>query len=183
LSDLVEARTIASDFLRLEWPRRWKHVVGVSRRGREVFGPVLDDSTTSLLEVAGLLHDIGYSSRLQDTGFHPIDGARYLRSIGYDRRVVNLVAHHSFAYHKAQFRGLGPVLVDEFPKDPDVPHDELCFLDLTTSPSGGFVTVEDRLVDIQSRYGHGSAMYDFVEVFGDELRSVVRRMEVFVGLG
>jgi len=74
-------------------------------------------------------------------------------------------------------------LVDEFPPDSDVAHNELCFWDLATSPSDGFITVEDRLVDFQSRYGHGSAMYDFVEVFGDELRSVVRRMELVVGLG
>lgn len=46
------------------------------------------------------------------TGFHPLDGARYLRSVGAPDRVVNLVAHHSCALVEAQLRGLADELVE-----------------------------------------------------------------------
>lgn len=176
-SDWAEAPSIASDLLREELPRRHAHVLGVGQRGVDALAHALDDETTRLLEAAGLLHDIGYSAQLQDTGFHPIDGARYLRSIDYDRRVVNLVANHTCAHVEAKLRQLDQILVAEFPKDPALPHDELCFCDLTTSPSGELITVDDRLSDIRSRYGPGSIVYDFVELAEDELRSACQRVE------
>jgi len=44
-----------------------------------------------LLVAAALLHDIGYAPDLVDTGFHPIDGARYLLNTDAPTRLVNLV--------------------------------------------------------------------------------------------
>ncbi|KWW98982.1 hypothetical protein LI90_612 [Carbonactinospora thermoautotrophica] len=38
-------------------------------------------------------NDIGYSPELVATGFHPLDGARYLRAAHVDEH--RLVAHHS----------------------------------------------------------------------------------------
>jgi HD superfamily phosphodiesterase len=34
-----------------------------------------------LLEAAAWLHDIGYSPEIAVSGFHPLDGARYLRDV------------------------------------------------------------------------------------------------------
>jgi hypothetical protein len=39
---------------------------------------------------AVLLHDIGYAPDLVITGFHPLDGARFLRGIGGSDQLVNL---------------------------------------------------------------------------------------------
>ena len=39
------------------------------------------------LIAAAWLHDIGYGSLLRDTGFHPIDGAQYLRRKGWPKPV------------------------------------------------------------------------------------------------
>ena len=88
------------------------------------------------MTAAAWLHHIGYASPLRDTEFHQIDGARYLRRREVDERVVNLVAHHSCARVEAELRGLTSVLASEFPLDPSLPHDELCFCDLTTGPTG-----------------------------------------------
>jgi predicted hydrolase (HD superfamily) len=68
---------------------------------------------------AAWLHDIGYALELVETGFHPLDGARYLRRVGVDGQVVNLVAYHSCAQTEADVRGPGAELAAEFsPADP-----------------------------------------------------------------
>lgn len=38
-----------------------------------------------------------YAAALRDTGFHPIDGAKYLAAAGWPNRIASLVAHHSAA--------------------------------------------------------------------------------------
>ncbi len=55
------------------------------------------------------------------TGFHPLDGARYLRMKNVDERLVRLVAHHSCALCEARERGLETDLTTEFPMErPDL---------------------------------------------------------------
>jgi putative nucleotidyltransferase with HDIG domain len=77
-------------------PRRWAHVQGVGR-GARVAVPLFSVDDGELLVGAALLHDIGYAPDLASTGFHALDGARYLRRVGGPDRLVNLVAHHSCA--------------------------------------------------------------------------------------
>jgi putative nucleotidyltransferase with HDIG domain len=60
-----------------------------------------------VLVAAAWLHDVGYAPDVVETGFHPLDGARYLASLGASERVVNLVARHSYAILEAELRGLG----------------------------------------------------------------------------
>ena len=67
------ARALLQDPL----PRRWAHVQGVAAQARSL-APVLG-ADADLLEAAAWLHDIGYSPGLAATGFHPLDGGRYLR--------------------------------------------------------------------------------------------------------
>ena len=99
--DLAEARLAAS------LPRRWRHVRSVGRRARWV-AKTLD--LPDELVAAAWLHDIGYAPQLVDTGFHPLDGARFLRGVDIDARVVSLVAYHSCAQIEAEVRGLGALL-------------------------------------------------------------------------
>ncbi|MFD6265614.1 HDIG domain-containing metalloprotein [Micromonospora chalcea] len=70
-----------------------------------------------LLIAAAWLHDIGYAPSIADTGFHSLDGARWLILHGFDRRLAALVAHHSCATYEADERGLGQVLRAEFPQE------------------------------------------------------------------
>ncbi|MEM9654004.1 MAG: phosphohydrolase [Actinomycetota bacterium] len=123
-----------------------------------------------------MLHDIGYASDLVETGFHPIDGARHLRRLGADERLVNLVAHHSCAQIEAKLRGLRSILDEEFPRDDSLPHDELCFCDMTTSPDGELVTIDKRLAEIRSRYGEGSIVHNFVDLAEPEIRAIAERV-------
>ena len=129
-----------------------------------------------LIESAAVLHDVGYSPSLVEVGFHPIDGARHLRRLGVDERIVTLVAHHSCAHIEAELRGLRSILDEEFPRDDSLPHDELCFCDMTTSPDGELVTIDERLDEIRERYGEGTITYDFIDLAEPELRAAVRRV-------
>ena len=115
-----------------------------------------------LLEAAAWLHDIGYSPELVETGFHPLDGARYLRDVHFANPILcSLVAHHSCAVIEAEERGLASELCREFPAATTVLNEALAYCDMTTDPSGNMVSVHDRLAEIRERYGPDSIVTRF----------------------
>ena len=117
--------------------------------------PVLG-ADADLLEAAAWLHDIGYAPGLAVTGLHALDGARYLRDAQHaDAMLCRLVAHHSCAIIEAGERGLADVLSLEFDPAPYALASVLTCCDMTTSPDGELVPVEQRLAEIQDRYGPG----------------------------
>jgi hypothetical protein len=106
-----------------------------------------------LLIAAAYLHDIGYAPSLVVTGFHPLDGARWVRDNGIGSRLASLVAHHSCAIYEARVRGLAAALLAEFKKENSATYDALVFCDMTTGPKGEPVLFEDRVREIRERYG------------------------------
>lgn len=171
------ANRLAERLLGDALPDRFSHVQSTSAQADSQLSGSLTNGTLELVAVSGVLHDIGYSSEIAEVGFHPLDGARFLRSEGWDESVVNLVANHSCAEIEADLRGLGDDLRSEFPKDQSLPHDELCFCDMTTGPKGQLMTVDERLADINSRYGPDSIVQRFIESAGLELRASVSRVQ------
>jgi HD domain len=148
------AEEIARKHLEIPLPRRWAHSHGVAAQARTL-APVLGKDA-DLLEAAAWLHDVGYSPDLVDTGFHPLDGARYLREVQHAGDMLcRLVAHHSCAVIEAEERGLRRVLLREFPSPPRGLAEALTYSDMTTSPDGNRLTVHDRLAEIGTRYGPG----------------------------
>ena len=145
---------LARALLQEALPRRWAHVQGVAARARGL-APVLG-TDADLLQAAAWLHDIGYAPSLAATGLHQLDGVRYLSDARYaDAMLCRLVAHHSCAIIEAGERGLADVLSSEFDPPPDVLASVLTCCDMTTSPDGKPVPVEQRLAEIQDRYGPG----------------------------
>jgi hypothetical protein len=135
-------------------PRRWAHVQGVAARARSL-APVLG-ADADLLEAAAWLHDIGYAPGLAATGLHALDGARYLRDTRHaDTMLCRLVAHHTCAIIEAEERGLADILTQEFEPAPQMLSSVLTYCDMTTSPDGELVPAEQRLAEIQQRYGPG----------------------------
>ena len=129
--------------------RRWRHVQQVAALA-EVVGTAFGEDGSTLV-AAAYLHDIGYAPELAATGFHPLDGGRYVRSHGHEQLAL-LVAHHSGARYEAKLRGFDTYEA-EFPFL-DSPLDQaLTYCDLTTSPAGERVTLEHRVAEITSRYG------------------------------
>jgi len=148
------AEPLARALLQEPVPRRWAHVQGVAARARGL-APVLC-ADADLIEAAAWLHDIGYAPGLAATGLHQLDGARYLRDARHaDALLCQLVAHHSCAIIEARERGLADVLSSEFEPAPDVLASVLTCCDMTTSPDGQPVPVEQRLAEIHDRYGSG----------------------------
>jgi len=111
-------------------------------------------SDRGLLVAAAWVHDIGYAAELRETGFHPLDGARWLRACGHER-LASLVAYHSGAWYEAATRGLAEAL-GEFAEEQSIVADLLTYCDLTTDAGGRRVAVSARLAEIGRRYGRDS---------------------------
>jgi putative nucleotidyltransferase with HDIG domain len=156
------AQQLAREFLQEPLPRRWAHVQGVAAQARSL-APVLG-ADADLLEAAAWLHDVGYAPDLAITGLHQLDGARYLRDAQHaDAMLCRLVAHHSCALIEAGERGLADILSSEFDPAPDVLSSVLTCCDMTTSPDGQPVPVEQRLAEIHDRYGPGHLVSRSIE--------------------
>jgi hypothetical protein len=133
-----------------------------------------------VLAAAAILHDVGYAPEVVRTGFHPLDGALYLKALGVDSEVVSLVAHHSCADVEAELRGLSDEL-RAFPEGPIDLRERLIFCDMTTSPDGHVVSVEQRFAEIVERYGEASIVGRFVSAAGPQLREVTARVAAELG--
>ncbi|MFE2077640.1 HD domain-containing protein [Streptomyces misionensis] len=182
MADLITkwAMEVAESELAAELPRRWAHTQGVAERATEVRGLLGEHS--ALLVAAATLHDIGYAPRLAVTGFHPLDGARFLRDEhGADERLVRLVrlvANHSFALLEAEERGLRDELASEFPLlEEPLLVDALVYCDMTTTPDGARTSAPERIAEINSRYGADSVVGRFIRRAAPEILSSVQRIE------
>lgn len=170
----VDARELCRSLLEAELPRRWAHCQGVARQAADInhalgdLGPVV--------ESAAWLHDIGYAAPLAHVGFHPLDGARYLRDAALGGRSLwTLVAHHTCAIVEAEERGLDGELVTEFPID-DVPWAAvaaLTYCDMTTGPDGRPLDPEQRITEILSRYGPDDVVHRSIARAAPRLRAQV----------
>ena len=169
------AEAIARNHLAGPLPRRWAHSHGVAATS-QTLTPVLGEDA-ELVTAAAWLHDIGYAPGLRTTGFHPLDGARYLRDTHHtDPLLCRLVAHHSCAINEAAERGLAADLVREFELAPRDLTDALIYCDMTTGPDGRPTTVERRLSEICARYGPGHPVTRAVARSRPELTSAVSRI-------
>ena len=155
-------------------PRRWEHVQGVAGKAEHLAASLA--LSGEVLVSAAWLHDIGYAPGVVETGFHPLDGARYLAGLGAPTRVVNLVARHSNAILEAELRGIGD-LVAVFPDEGGALRDALWYCDLTTSPDGRPVSPADRIAEIKERYGPGHIVTRFITDGAPELLAAVERTE------
>ena len=157
------------------------HVAGVATAA-ELASATVPAEDVELLVAAAWLHDIGYAPSLAVSGFHPLDGARYLRSIDAGERLCRLVANHTHAWVEAEARGLAGVLAEEFPREWSSTADALTYADLTTGPGGGRVSVEERLADIYQRYEPGHVVHESIRrAEPDLLRTAGRVAERLAG--
>lgn len=174
-----EARELAQRALADSLPRRWTHVQAVGQRAAEIADtPGVDGD---VVIAAAWLHDIGYAPELAETGFHPLDGARYLRRLGtVPERVVGLVAHHSCAVLEAEERGLAAELLAGFAREESPTADALWYADMTTGPDGQHFEVGERLDEIRSRYGAEHLVTRFINRAQGELVAAVERTQARV---
>ena len=151
---MAESARDLAEVLLAGLPERWRHTIGVAERARQVSAAVRP-AEADLLEAAAWLHDIGYAAELYDTGFHPVDGARHLRSASWPARICGLVAHHSEALCVAHARGLADA-VAAFPREQSAVSDALTYADQTVGPNGRSMSIDQRLADMLRRHGADS---------------------------
>ncbi|WP_052357439.1 HD domain-containing protein [Actinomadura welshii] len=170
------ARDLACEHLEAPLPRRWAHTQGVARQARTLASILSDEA--DLLEAAAWLHDIGYAPDLVNTGFHPLDGARYLRDThDANTHLCRLVAHHSCAIIEARERGLAEPLTDEFPPPTTWMIRALTYCDMTTTPDGNPVAVDVRLAEIVNRYGPDHVVTRVIRNARPDLIEAVRAVQ------
>lgn len=144
----AEAEAIARDLLGDEGTRM-AHVHTAGTMAARL-GVLFAADEAALLVAAATLHDVGYSPRVAQTGFHPLDGALHLRSIGLAERLCSLVAHHSEADMAAAHHGI-PDLEAQFPRERSLLADALVYADMHSAPDGQMIRAEHRLADIARR--------------------------------
>ncbi|MGW6130225.1 HD domain-containing protein [Cellulomonas sp. NPDC055163] len=158
--------------------QRWTHVRAVGARCASL---CLDHNLPQALAVAAWLHDIGYDPRLARTGFHALDGARFLRELDSDDVVVSLVGYHSGAVFEAEERGLSVELATLSPPPQEL-LDVLTWVDMTTSPGGHVVLVDDRLAEIGERYETSDPVSRAIARSATSLREASVRAAARLGL-
>ncbi len=180
---LAWATRVAEVELSTELPRRWAHSRSVAAQAATLASLLGADA--DLLQAAAVLHDVGYAPRLARTGFHPLDGGRFLRAEhGADDALVRLVANHSCALLEADERGLRTTLEQEFPLlDRPLLVDALIYCDMTTTPTGAVTTVNARLEEILDRYGEDSVVGRFIRRAAPELTEAVVRIDARLATG
>lgn len=153
----MEASAVATELL-AGVGTRVAHSRAVAHQASVVL-PVLDAPWSSALLDAAWLHDVGYAPPVVSTGFHPLDGARWLSTHGWQTEVCRLVAWHTRAGTEATLRHLAAELAAEFPPPPDTAQAALAWADLTSSPAGECCLAMHRVADILRRYPPESVVH------------------------
>lgn len=153
---------------------RWHHSAGVAARAAELAGPLGLDR--DLLVAAAWLHDIGYAAEAVVTGFHPLDGARWLAARRWSGLVAGLVAQHSGARFVAAARGLAEALT-AYPDGGGLLSDALTYADQTVGPCGDRVTTADRHTEMLRRHGPESVNARVDHLRWPYLQGVAARVE------
>jgi HD domain len=151
---------------------RWTHVQEVAAQAHQM-SAVLAPEDRPYLVAAAWLHDVDYAPPLNKLGFHPVDGARYVRQQGQER-LASLVAYHSGARFEAEERGLVDALTEFEPEDGPL-LDALTYADMTTGPAGERVDLEERIAEILERYPPDDPVHRAVSRSQPVLREAVDR--------
>lgn len=170
-----ETRALAKRHLVPALMQRWEHVQAVASEARRLCAAL--DIDSGVVVAAAWLHDLGYAPPLLDSGFHPLDGARYLRRVGWGEEVCGLVAHHTDAARQADHLGLGDQLRGEFGDVEGVQRDALWMADATTGPSGERMSLAQRVAEICARYGPDSFVTSCMIASRPELEAAISRMQ------
>ena len=155
---------------------RLAHTRRVAERARSASG-LAPAPWRDAVALAGWVHDIGYAPALVETGFHPLDGARYLRASGWPEEVCRLVAFHTGAATEAALRWPAGGMGEDFDPPPSEALAVLTWADLTSSPTGEVCSAAERIAEILRRYEEGSVVHRAVLQSREEFLEATGRGE------
>ena len=171
---VVRARSVSEACL-VMLPRRWAHVQGVAEAGALV-ARLADSRHADEIVAACWLHDVGYAAEIAETGFHPVDGARFAQRVGFPPLVVSLIAFHTGADVEAAERGLSGDLA-KFDAPPADVLDVVTFADMTTAVDGTPIDADARVAEILTRYEPGDPVHRAVSASAPGLLASVGRVQ------
>ncbi len=177
---LVDAPAVATELL-ADVGSRLAHTRAVAAQADRACH-LLEPLWATALVDAAWLHDVGYAPLLVDTGFHSLDGARWLRANHWPDTVCRLVAWHTRAGQEARLRDLHSQLQSEFPQPPAAAQTALTWADLTSSPTGERCTAEERVASILARYPAGSVVHRATIMNLPDLFDAAEQIERRLGL-
>lgn len=171
-AELTANLLLSSVGTRLAHSRQVAHQAALASR-------LLEEPWRTVLVGAAWLHDIGYNDELATTGFHPLDGARWLRlrPRSWPMELCRLVAWHTEPLAEGRMRGLDMALGTEFAPPPPLPRAALTWADLTSSPEGKCWPAESRVAEILRRHPLGSVVHRATIASLPELRQAVGHIE------
>jgi hypothetical protein len=172
--DFIDTLRKEAEALLTSLGNRWLHVQGVALRARQIRSAFSANDGARLI-AAAYMHDIGYAPALKNTGFHPLDGAYYLRSRGY-HDLTPLVAYHSEAQYEARLRGLENAL-QEFPREQSAIADALTYCDQTIGPVGTPLAFHERIAEVLARYGENDIVSQALQQALPSLVLMIQRTE------
>lgn len=154
---IFDDRLLAT-YLRSE-TARYKHVLGVVRCMEEILQKIdIDITWKPLLIQACYLHDIGYSDKLNQFDFHPLDGAIFAQNQGFPKPVIAAVLFHSCAYESAiriddKLKHIYQENLSQLDQKDHLFIDLVTYCDLHTSVTGERTTLPQRVNHVIDRYG------------------------------
>ncbi len=154
-------------------PKRWGHVEGAVAKARSFAAAVPGDEERLVTIVA--LHDCGFAAEAHDTGFSTIDGARYLRGLGVEKRLVDLMANLCVGEIEAELRGMADHHRDFGPDERTALRDAFWTCCLTTGPDGRSLTVAERCDEWLVRYADLGYLPEYLRRCRGELEAAERR--------
>lgn len=155
---IQKCRDLAADLVSNIHPR-WEHLSSVGRLAENLAEQ--HPQVSERVVMAAWLHDIGYAADLARLGFHPVDGARHLQTLGAPEGIAELVAFHTGATYEAEERGFVAEL-DAFTPPSEQELNLVTMCDLAVAPTGDLIVDEKRIVEILDRYEPGHPVYSAV---------------------
>lgn len=153
LTDELAASFFPADSTRLA------HMRQASKTARRLVSQMnYDSETAQKIVTAALFHDVGYSEKLNKTGFHPLDGAVYLAHCNAPEDMIMAVLWHSSTPIEIENMPEMKRIYSQFPApNYDCPiHKTVAYCDFRTSPVGESYSFGQRIVELENRFGMDS---------------------------
>jgi len=172
--EIEQAARLAEQLLATDLPVRWQHVRCVADKASKTGARILPPREAGILTAAAWLHDIGYAPKIRKTGFHPLDGAEFLREAEFSIQIVSLVANHSAAQTRAREEKI-PFDSLLYPREITPLADALWFSDMTTGPHGEDFSFAERMAEIRVRHNNDPKALQAMQHTEPELAAAVQR--------
>lgn len=148
---------------------RYLHIQGVKSLMQKMVKHLgIDDNLAEQYLLSAELHDIGYSQKLNSVGFHPYDGYVFCKDNDINDLVSKAVLFHSGAYIQVLINNLTDFNQIYLEKAKSLTEEEMELIDILTfcdnhaDGRGKFVSLDDRIQDIENRYkGKTSPIHSF----------------------